>query len=451
DESSVSKPSEGSIPSKPSDESSVSKPSNGSTPSKPSSGSSASEPSNDSSGSKPSSGSQKPSDNTEEPPHVHTPSETWSFDEEEHWHTCISCDSAVELDRASHTFTNWKTVKEATCTEEGKWERTCTVCGYTQTMTVPAFSHSYSDTWSYDADAHYHVCSECGAEDTRIAHTYGDWVTTKEPTLTQEGQKIRICLVCGYMQTEPIAALTPEPSAPSVDMPSSPSLDVPSVPSEAPSTPSIPSSPSEAPSIPSSPSEATPSVSSKPSSATSSQPTEQPLTKNATAKVKVKGAIYTYKVTNAKTNGSGTVKLIKTTSAATMSVPDKVKLKGHYYKVTAIDAKAFQKKTTVTSITIGNNVMKIPDSAFVGCKKLQKIVLGTGITKIGAKAFQNDSKLKTIVIRTKKLKTIGSKAFNGIYSKAAFTVPSSKKNSYKKMLTSSKGVTKKMKLKTSKS
>ena len=391
----------------------------------------------------------------------------WEYDDSEHYHVCTICGEKVNTE--PHVLI-WKVDVDSTATDIGLRHSECTICGYTGKKEVlpVGHTHTYTTSWFYNDTSHYHVCTECGVADTKTPHSFGDWTLTQPPTLTQKGERVRTCSVCGYKENQTIDVLTPgtptEPSGASdtvSTIPSEPSDTTSMVPSEPSDTASvIPSEPSDTTSmIPSEPSGTTSTVPSKPSGSTSvapskpsdavqpSEPSKKPLKKNASATVKSNGATYTYKVTNAKTNGSGTVTLIKTTSASTMRVPDKVKLKGHYYKVTALDAKAFQKKTTVTSITIGNNVTKIPDSAFVGCKKLQKISLGSGITKIGTKAFQNDSKLKTIVICSKKLKSIGSKSFKGIYAKASFTVPSSKKNSYKKLLKSSTGYTKKMKLK----
>ena len=63
--------------------------------------------------------------------------------------------------------------------------------------------------------------------------------------------------------------------------------------------------------------------------------------------------------------------------------------------------------------------------------------------KIGKEAFSGCSKLKSITIKTSKLttKSVGTKAFKGIYAKAVIKVPK-KKAAYKKMLRT-KGIGKK--------
>ena len=50
-----------------------------------------------------------------------------------------------------HSLGDWKTVKEATCTEKGKKTRGCSQCDYTEHEEIPA-GHNYVD----------HVCSACG-------------------------------------------------------------------------------------------------------------------------------------------------------------------------------------------------------------------------------------------------------------------------------------------------
>ena len=91
--------------------------------------------------------------------------------------------------------------------------------------------------------------------------------------------------------------------------------------------------------------------------------------------------------------------------------------------------------------TIGN-------SAFYNCGKLKKVTLNSKVSKIGSKAFYRCKNLKNITINTKKLtrKNVGNKAFKGINSKVVIKVPSSKLNSYKKLL-KSKGVSAKATIK----
>ncbi len=126
------------------------------------------------------------------------------------------------------------------------------------------------------------------------------------------------------------------------------------------------------------------------------------------------GAVYKvgslkYKVTDVKKK-TVTVTGPKKKSAKIVTIGKTVKIKGISFKITQI----------------GNN-------AFSKCKKLKKVTIGANVTKIGKKAFYKDTKLKSIVVKTKKLKSVGSQAFKGIYKKAKIKVPSSRLKKYKKL------------------
>lgn len=122
---------------------------------------------------------------------------------------------------------------------------------------------------------------------------------------------------------------------------------------------------------------------------------------------------------------------------------------------TAVFTKAINRKaaaiTIPSAIQIGNKVYPVTEigaGAFKNNTKLKKVVIPSTVTKIGKAAFQNCKKLKNIIIKTKKLKvkTVGAKAFKGIYTRAIFKLPKKQKGLYKKFLLK-KGATKKMKFK----
>ena len=55
-----------------------------------------------------------------------------------------------------HVWGDWQTIEDATCTDAGTKTRTCSVCGETETGTIPANGHHW------DAEEHY--CTVCSAE-----------------------------------------------------------------------------------------------------------------------------------------------------------------------------------------------------------------------------------------------------------------------------------------------
>lgn len=121
-----------------------------------------------------------------------------------------------------------------------------------------------------------------------------------------------------------------------------------------------------------------------------------------------------YKITKSGMQ-NGTVEYVKNANknAKSITIPDTVTYENVTYKVTGVAAKALKGNKKITKLTIGKNVKTIGASAFYGCKELKKLT-----------------------IKTKYLtsKSVGKKAFSGIYKKARITVPSGRKKAYKKLL-----------------
>ena len=59
---------------------------------------------------------------------------------------------------AAHSYSEWTTVTEATCTTAGKKQHTCTVCGHVETQEIPATGHHWVDKGDGT-----HTCPDCGA------------------------------------------------------------------------------------------------------------------------------------------------------------------------------------------------------------------------------------------------------------------------------------------------
>ena len=123
----------------------------------------------------------------------------WQKDKTQHWKEC-RCGKKTEV--GNHTFDDWTITKEPTTTETGSRERTCSICKYTQTETLPVHTHDVHDeAWKYDKTQHWQECS-CGEKLNVANHTYGDWKVTKEATETEAGSRERDCTVCEYVQVE---------------------------------------------------------------------------------------------------------------------------------------------------------------------------------------------------------------------------------------------------------
>ena len=125
-----------------------------------------------------------------------------------------------------------------------------------------------------------------------------------------------------------------------------------------------------------------------------------------------KGKTYTagnfkYKMTNASTNGKGTVTLAATKKSKS-------------------------------------------DSKFTSCKITDTVKIGGKtfkVTAIGDNAFKGYKKLKTITIESKNIKSVGKDAVKNIHKKATITVPKNKVKEYKKLFNKNTGFTSKMTIK----
>ncbi|MBQ1216860.1 MAG: hypothetical protein IIX85_02745 [Clostridia bacterium] len=136
--------------------------------------------------------------------HVHAFSSEWIKNETSHWVVC-ACGEKDKL--ADHTFSDWRVTVQATETTEGKKERSCSVCSFVETATVPVTSHvhNYSDSWMSNETSHWKVCA-CGEKSSISAHTYGAWSTVTEAGCTSAGTKKHSCTACGVSETAPIPA-----------------------------------------------------------------------------------------------------------------------------------------------------------------------------------------------------------------------------------------------------
>jgi len=64
----------------------------------------------------------------------HSYGEEYEKDADNHWKQC-GCGNMIE--KSAHTFGEWATIKEATESEKGSKEKTCSVCGYKVTEEIP--------------------------------------------------------------------------------------------------------------------------------------------------------------------------------------------------------------------------------------------------------------------------------------------------------------------------
>lgn len=131
---------------------------------------------------------------------------SWKSDKDSHWH---ECECGEKTDIAAHTWGDWTVTQQATETEKGEKKRTCSACGYEETVEIPVLphTHKFGTEWKTDKDNHWHECV-CGEKGDIAAHAWGDWTVTQQATETEKGEKKHTCSVCGYEETAEIPVLT---------------------------------------------------------------------------------------------------------------------------------------------------------------------------------------------------------------------------------------------------
>jgi len=72
--------------------------------------------------------------------------------------------------------------------------------------TTAAHTHSFVGDYFTSAEGHYQKCA-CGESQEVQKHTFGEWTTDTEATLTTKGSKHRVCTLCGYNDTVEIPEL----------------------------------------------------------------------------------------------------------------------------------------------------------------------------------------------------------------------------------------------------
>ena len=94
------------------------------------------------------------------------------------------------------------------------WPATCEVCG--QRYGDYALGNHIvgcEPKWTVTETEHEQKYSYCGRiAAQKDAHTFGDWTVTQEAAAGKEGKQERVCTVCGYTETETIAAKVPAAS-----------------------------------------------------------------------------------------------------------------------------------------------------------------------------------------------------------------------------------------------
>ncbi len=160
----------------------------------------------------------------------HRYSEEWTVDVEatctkngsKSHHCVFGCGAKTddaEIQATGHSFGEFETYIEPTCTQKGRMVRFCSKCGIREYKDIEAHGHDYSAEWTIDTAAtctvdgsKSHHCSRCSSKsDVTVikaeGHSFGEFAVSKEPTCTVKGQKVKTCSKCDTKEYEEIGAL----------------------------------------------------------------------------------------------------------------------------------------------------------------------------------------------------------------------------------------------------
>lgn len=101
-----------------------------------------------------------------------------------------------------HSFGEWEQTLAPTTDTEGVSTRTCSVCGATETqsipMLVPEHTHNYhKNVWKINQYIHWHEC-DCGKTKDMEEHLWNKGKILKKATKTSMGKVQYTCTVCKY-------------------------------------------------------------------------------------------------------------------------------------------------------------------------------------------------------------------------------------------------------------
>lgn len=100
----------------------------------------------------------------------------------------------------------------------GEKQRTCYECELVEKETLPAYTHSFG-TWittkepgCETAGEQQRSCTRCKAVEKKSIpakgqHSFGQWKVTKEATVLETGTQERSCSLCGKKETAAIVKL----------------------------------------------------------------------------------------------------------------------------------------------------------------------------------------------------------------------------------------------------
>ena len=139
----------------------------------------------------------------------HAYSESWTSDEENHWHAA-TCGHDLVSDEGKHSWDSGTITTEPTHLTTGVRTFTCTVCGAKRTEAVPVLdtAHTFDEAhWTSDENYHWHAAT-CGHDvvKDKTAHSWSETARKAATTCTAEGSITYKCTICNASKVEVIPA-----------------------------------------------------------------------------------------------------------------------------------------------------------------------------------------------------------------------------------------------------
>lgn len=120
----------------------------------------------------------------------------------------------TKINAKGHSFTEWTTVKSSNCTDKGSKQRSCKVCGYTETEEMNAKGHDWKSDYTVDVEPTCTAegsksihCKNCDAvKDSQsiaaLKHSYTEEIT--KATINKDGKIVTKCKKCGEIGAESV-------------------------------------------------------------------------------------------------------------------------------------------------------------------------------------------------------------------------------------------------------
>ncbi len=131
---------------------------------------------------------------------------------------CRVCGEVLEkqtkINAKGHSFTEWSTVKSPNCTDKGSKQRSCKICGYTETEEMNAQGHDWKSDYTVDVEPTCTTegsksihCKNCDAVKdsqsiTALKHSYTEEIT--KAAINKDGKIVTKCKKCGEIGAESV-------------------------------------------------------------------------------------------------------------------------------------------------------------------------------------------------------------------------------------------------------